>query len=131
VGDIEAMKRRRPGCGSELAHGPHESAYVFRADGRVLRSRPSGPGWCAGWTEGEAALCVMLDEVHAVMAENRYPHPDAAVRLECHWTLIREMTGMLLLPGPPARVDHLYGAELSIGLGLPEGGWRLTGVTGS
>jgi hypothetical protein len=124
---VNELARRRPACGSELEHGPHEYTWDCKYDGTELEQRDH-PAHCAGWTAAEAGLCVMLRQAHAAMLE-KAPLDGASgsgrFRLECSPSVAADL-GRLLIPGP-GRVVEVYGAELVIVLG-PEGEWRLVEV---
>lgn len=126
------MRRRRPGCGSELPHAPHEYQGRFKWDGTPLPSMPedhAGPLFCTGWTETEAALCVMLREVHRAMLERA--RTDRKYRLEISGGVSAGLAG-LHIPDledlqSGRRLTHVHGAELWLAE-LPPGRWRLAEV---
>lgn len=116
------LTRRRPACGSELEHGPHEYGWDLKPDGSLLAER-AVPGHCAGWTATEAGLCAMLRQVHMTMLEKAPPDGvTGRFRLECSPAVAAGLGG-LLLPGSN-RVREVYGAELVITLGRA-GRWQL------
>ena len=118
-----ALTRRRPACGSELEHGPHEYAQDFWPDGTVLGERER-PGHCAGWTATEADLCVMIREVQRTMLEKSPPDKSRAFRVEIGARVMGGLLGLFLPADPSERLVRLFGAELMIVSGDP-GGWRL------
>jgi hypothetical protein len=117
------MRRRQPACGSELAHAPHEAASHHQPDGAIIGVRDQ-PGWCAGWTEVEAGLCVMLRDVHLAMLENCPPGSSRTFRLEC---------GFAVAAGLNALFRHwagqVHGAQLVLITGWEPGRWQLAETT--
>ena len=126
------MRRRQPGCGSELPHAPHEYEGRFKWDGTRLPSMPAGragPLFCTGWTQGEAGLCAMLRQVQLAMIEKA--RPDRKYRLEIAGGVCAGLAG-LHIPDledmqSGRRLTHVHGAELWLAE-LPPGRWRLAEV---
>jgi len=123
------MRRRRPACGWESGHGPHEFAEYRKWDGEALGPREGGPGWCCGWTAAEAGVCQMIRQVHVAMLEKA--RPDRKFRVEVTIRVASELRALYLPDtedGDDFRLTHLHGAELLLIAGPDAGMWQLVEV---
>jgi len=118
------MRRRKPGCGSDLEHGPHAFTEDRKWDGTVI-GRRDDPAWCAGWTAAEAGLCVMLRAVQIAMAKNG--GTGRPFRLEVSASVAVPLQGLFASEDPAELLEKVHGAEVVV-CRLPAGTWRLSEV---